>query len=312
MGGWPDPLVFVGGTPRSGTTLLRNMLDAHSDLAVPDESFFVHSVRRRISQWGYADDVDLAWHVIRTNRFFRHWGVDAATIERVLDRDRPADYADLLRAMFAAYAEHQGKPHAGDKTTDNALYFDWLGDAFPQSRFVHIVRDPREIAMSLALQSWNFRGVAGAAHRWVEHVGAARRAAVSLGPRYLEVRYERLVAEPERELRRICDLAGLAFEPGMLDYRDGALPDPHHARSREALQTDTRRWQDEMSRDDVATVEAIVGPLLDVSGYEPVTTRPTLAARAAVARYRWSEGRDWWIGNVAPALGPALRRLARR
>src|SRR5206468_6235152 len=148
----PDPLVFVGGSPRSGTTLLRNMLAAHTALAVPDESPFVLRVRDELSPRRRPDDVELAWQLIRDDVRFREWRLDPRLVEDELGRRAPRSYAELVRTLFAAYAASRGKPSSGDKTTGNAQAFELLAQLFPGARLLHLLRDPREVCMSLALQ----------------------------------------------------------------------------------------------------------------------------------------------------------------
>src|SRR3954462_3404513 len=135
------------------------MLTAHPALAVPDESPFVHTIRRRLEREVRNGDMAQAWRLIRATDRFKLWNLDPELVEAVL-AERPArSYPDLVRALFAAYARSRGKVHSADKTTGNALAFEWLAEHFPGSRFVHVVRDPREVCMSLAVQWWNRDGL---------------------------------------------------------------------------------------------------------------------------------------------------------
>lgn len=307
----PDPVLFVGGAPRSGTTLLRNMLAAHPLIAVPDESYFIHDLRRDLAGQGRLDDVGLAWELIREHRFFKGWGLGADAVERVLATHPPTSYADLLRAMFAAYAASQGKPLSADKTPANSQAFVWLAALFPTSRMLHLVRDPREVCMSLALKPWNPWGMSGAADEWAKHVGPALAEVDALGDRALEVRYEQLVSEPEAELERICDFAGVPFDRVMLGYagRADVLPGLHHARAREAPVRGARRWEGELSDNDLAVIEAFSGDLMDRIGYARATHVAALRGVALVGRHRAIEIVDWWVRRQAPALGRGLRRV---
>lgn len=305
--------MFVGGSERSGTTLLRNMLTANPTLALPNESPFIYRTYRSLVQRGESDDLDAAWRAIRETDRFRQWELPVREVERLLQRHPPRTYSDLVRTLFAAYARWRGKERSGDKTTGNALWFTWLAERFPTSRFVHVVRDPREVCMSRAVQIFNTGGLPGAARHWRRHVAAARAAATVLGDRLLEVRYENLVAEPRTQLERICAFLGIPFDVAMLDY--GASPEviPQHrfdVHPREPLREDLRPWRTELSRDDVSVIEFVASRLMDELGYRREVRRLTPGAAAMLAR-EWLERRqERWLARRAPALGKRLQRLS--
>jgi GT2 family glycosyltransferase len=309
-----DPIVFVGGSERSGTTLLRNMLTAHPTLALPNESPFVYRTYRRLARQGQAHDLELAWRVIRETDRFRQWELPASEVQQLLDRRPPASYGDLVRTLFTAYAGWRGKQHAGDKTTGNALWFTWLAERFPGSRFVHIVRDPREVCMSRVVQTFNSGGLPGAARHWRDHVAAARAAAAVLGGRMLELRYEELVSDPGVQLERLCGFIGIPFDPAMLDY--GLSPDviPQHGidvHAREPLQDRLRPWRSELSKDDVSLIEFVASDLMDEVGYPREVRRLTPGAARMLARERAQRAQQRWLRKRAPRLGQRLRRLRR-
>lgn len=280
-----DPVLFVGGVERSGTTLLRNMLAAHPLLSLPDESYFIRNVHRELERRGEGGNLTLAWRLIQAERFFRQWELDPALVERAIARWPPQTYADLIRALFAAHAERDEKPLSADKTPSHAYCFEWYAERFPESRFVHVLRDPREVCMALSVQPWYRRGVAGAAEKWTVTMRRAWTAGVALGERYLEVRYEQLVAAPEAELRRVCRFSELPFAPEMLGYPEltPVHPARHFAMSRQPPQVGARRWREALDHDDLALIEMIAGEEMARAGYEPVTTR---APRRVRVRYR--------------------------
>lgn len=311
-----DPVLFIGGVPRSGTTLLRNMVAAHPLLAVPDESYFIRNVHKELVRRGRPDDLELAWRLIREERFFKQWGIGSDPVEAVLAAHPPASYPDLIRALFAAHAAARGRPLSADKTPSSAYCFDWYAPRFPGSRFAHIVRDPREVCMSLAVQPWQRGGIAQAAQDWVTIVRRARRNASALGDRYVEIRYEELVAEPAAVLRRLCTFAQIPFMDEMLTYpsSDVLLPDRHHVRSRDEPRSALRSWSDELSRDDVDLIELFAGDLMDQLGYRRAgRTPPSVTARIGHRRFLLArdtrEAREDWIRTKAPAVGVRLRAI---
>jgi hypothetical protein len=217
-----------------------------------------------------------------------------------------------VRMLFAVHAASRGKPSSGDKTTGNARAFGLLADLFPRARFLHMLRDPREVCMSLALQPWQRDGLAGAAMTWRDHVGRARAAARRLGTRVLEVRYERLVARPEAELERVCAFLGLPFEPAMLAYPSSPerLRSSAGTRADERLRPGVRRWREELSRDDVSLIELVAGPLMDDVGYSRLLDRPTSRARIALARVELARVGARLASRAAPAPESRVRSCA--
>lgn len=284
----PEPRLLVGGTPRSGTTLTRNLLDSHPRLSLPDESYFMVQVWRTLGLRRAASDMPEAWRMISGHRSFHNWGLDLAVLADVVDRHAVRSYPELLKALFAAFAEMRGTTWSGDKTTTNARSFDLLSAWFPSATMVHVLRDPREVAMSLVLQHWHRGGLASAADQWRGHVSAARDFARRQPGRFHELRYEDLVADPAAAMRRLCEAASLRFEPEMLDHTrsDNLLRDRHHDRARQPVQPSPRRWQDELSPDDLAVIELVAGRLMDEVGYRRVTGRRRLVAAAELISYK--------------------------
>lgn len=313
----PDPVLMVSGCPRSGTTLLRNALAAHMQVAIPpEEGYFVTRVYGELLRSGRTDDVETAWRLIREDRHFRSWGLDTASVQVSLERTPPKSYPDLIRLLFAAEAASQGKPLAADKCTSYSMHWSWMAAQFPDSRLVHVLRDPREVCMSLPLQFFHRGGVASAAWWWVFHVRQAPKAAASLGDRWLEIRYEDLVADPGAQLQAVCRHGGIPYDEEMLAYASGSgLPaGSHHFASRTPPQRGIRTWRDELSQDDLVTIERIAGPLMHRFGYEPVTKGVTLGAAAMTARWAVEEARDQWLrsGAPRPSTISSLRNLGWR
>ncbi len=288
------------------------MLSAHPGLAIPDESPFVYQTYRLLANRGQLDDLDLAWRLIHESDRFRQWGLPSAEVQRLLSDHPPTCYADLVRALFAAYARWRGKQQSGDKTTGNALRFTWLAVHFPASRFVHLLRDPREVCMSRVVQIFNNGGLPGAARHWRAHVAAARAASAVLGDRMLEVRYEALVSEPREQLERLCAFIGIPFNDSMLSYSESAEAIPRHdpgVHARQPLQDGLRRWRQELSVDDVSVIEFIASGLMDEVGYPRELGRLTPRAAAAIAREAARQGHREWLHRGAPVVGGMLRRV---
>ena len=290
------------------------MLDGHSQLAIPDESYFLPQIADR-----HRDPIDPDAFANDLARLatLREWEVDARDVRARL---RPGmSVGDAVAQVYLLYAEARGKPRWGDKTPMYMQHLPMLERLFPDARYVHLIRDGRDAALSflampegVVTRTWAHpKSAAGFACQWRTEVEAARGLGRHVGPRYFEVRYERLAAEPEATLREICAHVELEFEPAMLDYagRVDVTAKPHQQRLREPPKTGVRDWRTEMGRDDVRGFEEIAGDLLGELGYER-SASPTIGGRAQLVAYR---GRMWVWNRAAWATrrSPLWRRRHR-
>jgi sulfotransferase family protein len=306
----PPPLVILG-VSRSGTTLLRVMLDRNSQLAVPDESFFVPLLADRhvlrVDADDFLDDV-------RRLKTVQEWAVPLERLRSRLTDRMPI--ARAIAAIYEVYAEEQGKPRWGDKTPMYMRHLRLLRRLFPGAQYVHLIRDGRDAAVSflsmpegVAFETWAHpRKPADFAALWRTEVAAARRLGRRLGPdRYLEVRYEELVSEPEAVLGRICSFARLPHEPGMTDYSGSVSEDkPHQQSLRRPLTAGLRDWHAQMSPRDVGAFEGVAGDLLRELGYETSSGADT-RGRLRRASYRAQMG-AWRSATFAYRRSPLWRR----
>jgi hypothetical protein len=289
--------VFVVGVPRSGTTLLRQMLRGIPSLAIPRESHFVPAALD-------APTPAAALDIVLSSPKLATWDVDPDAVrQRAATAATPAE---VVRAAFEAYALEQGRPRWGDKTPGYVLHIDRLANAFPDAVFVHLVRDGREVADSLREQQWGPPDLLLAAYAWRKGVRAGREAGERLGPsRYLEVSYEQLAAAPEDALTRVCRFLDeeVALED-MFDYAGRATTEhpvlPHlHRHLAEPPTPGLRSWRANCSLTEQLDIEALMGPTLARFGYEPSAPsqkplrRATAEAKlyARRARARWARSR---------------------
>jgi len=282
------PAPFIVGVARSGTTLLRLMLDAHPELAIPPETHFIPKVIKACEEPG--DPHQRVFELLTTHRRWPDYRLEAGELRERLDRIERLTAGDALRAFYALYAEKQGKSRWGDKSPSYVRRMRRVASALPEAHFVHLVRDGRDVALSQIEVDFGPDQVADAARDWAEGIGKARRQARRL-LHYLELRYEDLVAEPEPLLRRVCEFIQLSWDPAMLDYHRGAgermaevtrdfergggpaipaaVRAERHTRVAEPPQRQRAgRWRTDMSAPDRETFEAIAGEELSELGYE--------------------------------------------
>jgi Sulfotransferase family len=301
-----SPVVLLG-VSRSGTTLLKEMLDHHSELAIPTESYFISQLWDRHGP--SPDPEQFASDIGRLPRV-REWGVTPADVRERL----PAEptFADAIQAVYRAYAERRGKRRFGDKTPSYMQRLDVLERAFPGARYVHLIRDGRDAALSFVgmrrRPRFNWarpRGVGAFAAQWRREVEAARRfGREQAAGRYRELRYEDLVADPQASLRAVCEFLALDFEPAMLDYH--RADDPKllldHPRLAEPPTPGVRKWRDQMAPRDTERFEGIAGRLLSELGYERAYPEPSIAVRAGATVQRGMLGARIALWDAALVL----------
>jgi hypothetical protein len=268
---------FVLGAARSGTTLLRLMLNRHSRLAIPFESCFLQDVFRAIPRDRPLDAQEAARtaELVINNHNWRAWHLDAAWVREELIRLAPAPLSVLVDALFKRETAPSGKPRWGDKTPHYYTCWREMLGLFPGSKLVHIIRDGRDVWNSLKTLGWH--GPTGN-HRicyWLDRVERANIAGRELGPqRNLIIRYEDLVLETRATLAVICDFLQETFEPQMLRYFEDAAEhlcdidgDVHGKTRRPPSPADVARWRHEMSLADQLEFEKLAGSTLCALSY---------------------------------------------
>jgi hypothetical protein len=302
------PPIIVLGVSRSGTTLLRTMLDRHPDIAIPSESYFIPQLHDR-----HGDRPDRARIIADLGRLqrVREWGITPDDLESRLGPE--PTFAQVIDAVYSTWAERQGARCYGDKTPLYMQHLPLLDHVFPDARYVHIVRDPRPAALSFVGMSrrarfnWSRpRRVEDFACQWRMEVASARELGRRVGAhRYLELRYEDLVAAPEHHLRSICTFLDLAWDPVMLDHTTPvtAGTERDHQLLGSAPVANVRDWRAQMGGRQVARVEAIAGTTMRAYGYD-LTSAPRTGAlvRLRAASERALHRSRLWSWQHAVAL----------
>lgn len=265
---------FIVGADRSGTTLLRLMLNEHKRVTIPPESWFLSPLMDAMPSEQKLDQKHLerCCEIIVTHGRWRHWGIhDAALYAAILGLRTPL-LRDVVSRAYQLWATRAGKQRWGDKTPGYALEIARLRRLLPGAKFIHIVRDARDVCLSLRQRKMEGGCTYSAAAFWVRRVRGALRAGRRLPPgQYLQVSYERLVLDTERVLREVCEFLGENWDHHMLEFYQNAgkniteaeqAAGIHAKLSRPPEPTDVARWKQELTLFQVATVEAIAGRIM--------------------------------------------------
>ncbi len=187
--------IFIVGCPRSGTTLLRRMIDSHPNISCgPETKFLSDFDRMERNNWE------------RLVRF---------GIERHQWRHRVADFFEWIHLD---YMRAQGKSRWADKSPSYALILDYIDALFPTCQVVHIIRDGRDVVASHR-DRWGVRSATGAVRSWPLHINKARAwGAIHPGHRYYELRYEALVADPVTTMQALVSWLGEPWDDRVLAF----------------------------------------------------------------------------------------------
>jgi Sulfotransferase family len=303
---------FIVGAGRSGTTLLRLILTGHSRLHILPETWFIRSLVQRFPLHGVLTpaEVDEAVKIIVehyrwpdmeiSSEDFRQWA--GSLIDPTL--------SDVVGLVYRHHLARSGKPRFGDKTPNYFAIIPQLSELFPGARFIHLIRDGRDVAISSIDAGWA---------RYYEHdtfpwslAMASRRSyrGTTYEAQILDVRYEDLMRSPEETVRRICSFLGEAFEPAMLEYqqRSDLVPARErriHPKLEEPISPDAVGvWRRKLRFVECFTIEACLHRDLEGLGYSlrfsSRMVRPFLAATG------------WTLFAMAPILRRGIPYLQRR
>ena len=270
--------VFVLGSPRSGTTLLYHMLLSSGGFAVyRSESKIFDLIAPRCGSLRVAKNkekmLDLWFHT----RMFGVTEVDQGTFraEVMLDCNTAGDF---LRIFMEDIAHAQKVDRWAECTPEHLLYVPWIKRELPDAQFIHIIRDGRDVALSLQKQGWvqplpwdrdRSLIVAGIFWEWI--VGKGREFGRALGADYTEIHYEDLIANPRSTLMRLGQ-----FINHDLDYDRiqqvaiGSVNEPNTSFTSEVQRGGFQpvgRWRNSFSSSDLAAFEGAIGPFLKELGY---------------------------------------------
>jgi len=230
--------LFVIGSPRSGTSLLRLILTSHSEIIVPPECGFIVWLYEKYCAWSSSDALDADSRAQYLDdlflcKKFDTWGTERAALDELLAEHYPADYAGLCATIYMAYARKHSRTVTiwGDKNNFHINHLPTLRSIYPDARFVHIVRDGRDVACSY--REVMLRGssspyspnlntdIDAIATEWSTNVLKVNDYLSSLdASRQMLIRYEDLVENTKTSVMEICRWLGLPFEEKMLEFHE--------------------------------------------------------------------------------------------
>lgn len=291
--------VFIVGAPRSGTTLLQYILRSHPALSMPtgESHFFIPLMRsegsygdlsrpenvRRVLEAMYRQSAEF----LETDLHGMKFDIDALTDEMV--REGRRSMRDLVSGLFEKNAAGEGKLRWGDKTPYYVLHVQALLNWWPDAQFIHIVRDGRDVALSLFARKCDF-GVFNtyfAARYWEQYVETGHAQGASMpADRYLEIRYEDLLTDQRATLGKVCEFLRLDFDESLMEYKKSDVAGKTPLLQKPVQKNNADKWRTAMSRAQVRSFEGAAATTLRRFGY-PITTSGLRLPLPIRAIFRW-------------------------
>jgi len=296
-----NPYLFIVGCARSGTTLLQRIVDAHPLIAIIHELHWVTSYFKQQKVRRPEDRVtpELVAGLLENHRFAR-LRIAREDVKGLVGSGESIPYVKFLTCIFELYRLANGKPLVGNKTPAYVRHLSALHTLWPQAKFIHLIRDGRDVCLSAMSWSradvtvgrfvtWGADPVSTTALWWKRKVVLGQEGGRSVGSGlYREIRYESLVAQPTDECEALCEFLDLPYDDAMLRFaegRSGVDPvDPDHPWM--PLTSGIRDWRSQMPEADIERFEAVAGDLLEELGYERAFPSPSAETLEHVSNIR--------------------------
>ena len=290
----PTAPFFIVGSERSGTTLLMAILGHHSRLAVPEVAWYYPRFRAFVHTYGDLAD-EARFRTLVSEMIFGlktpFFGLDvnpATIVDELLARTDAKTFAGAYGAILDLYARAVGKPRWGEKTPHNLFYVEEILADFPDAKFIHLLRDGRDVAVEQLRSAFGPRNVYAAALVWrrTQDVAARWRAELPRD-RWIDVRYEELAARPEAVVRDVTRFLGEDHEPATLDFHRGAVAQRRaktrdHAPLGRPVSTDyVGLFRRHLGAHDQGVFHHVAGEQLRRAGYETEVAPVAVSAEEA-------------------------------
>ncbi len=271
--------VFLVGAERSGTTLLRLMLDSHPQITWQSEFEFAVDCIAENGDWPPLEEY---YHWLNKDRIF---------LDTQFEVDKSLAYPDLIKSFLAQKAAQSGSDIIGATCH---RHFDRLLSIWPNARFIHILRDPRDVANSNIGMGWAGNVWYGI-DRWITAERTWEQLTEKVDPRRrFEFHYEDLIVDPQQTLSDICRFLGPAYHPDMLSYNQTST---YSAPDKDL----TYQWQKKLSDQQVKLIEHKAANLLEQRGYQP--------SGLAMTAPGWLLRRKLWLHDIIATKSFRIKRF---
>lgn len=238
--------IFIVGSPRSGTTLMRYIIDSHPNIFCPPcETFLFNTLNTTFNGFIWKDHyAQLPFEREALIKWLRKYILD----------------------LFGNLALKAGKTRWAEKTPSHVLFMEFINEVFPRAQFIHMIRNGYDVVKSLKNVHWGTKNIVYNARQWTNCVRAGRKSGEKLLPdRYIEIRFEDIVNETEQTIGRVCRFLGEEYDERMLNYH---LPENNSWRLKlkPLRKEDIGKYKD-LNMHERYIFKWIAGPLMYELGY---------------------------------------------
>ena len=260
------PPIFIIGCPRSGTTLMRVILDSHPNICCGPETHLIKNMKN------FREKIDEKWEMLKP------YGIE----EQVLDQK----IREILTLFTNNYIIVKNKKRWAEKTPDNIFYAVYIDKFFPDCQFINVIRDGRDVISSFK-QRWGSKTVLSGIRNWNRSIGLTYEYRTKFKKdRYIETRYEDLVNCPEHETKKIMEFLGEEWTPELLEHhksnhdfwfnlnkesKDDPKIEKHplrHSPSKPVFSSSVGKWKKNLNVVEKTLVNVYLGKNLKKLGYK--------------------------------------------
>ena len=323
---------FIVGASRSGTTMLRLLLNAHRNIGVPKElAYFERCARNaNLEKWKEPGMSQQAFRAFvkgfLNKKKLALEGIDLEALEEKIVASGSPDLIRPFRMTMDAWKEKEGKVTWGEKTPKNLFYVDLIEQMMPDARFIYIIRDPRAVVYSMNRFARFQDDSVLNAFNWLQAATQGYELLAGAVPeeKRLVIRYEELVADVEAVTRSICEFLDEPFDDEMLEFYQKSRSNIHpHSQELGGVKTLTRpistvsvdKWRNGLSSSEIASVEAVCHDAMINLGYtlagERLTPMDRMNVWLKLGYCRWQQRRNRHLRAYQIAFKPFARTRER-
>ena len=311
--------IIIAGAQRSGTTMLRIILNSHSQVAIPEEASFLMPLleRNQLNKKLSGVRLDNFIKYLALNPQYKLWNYNNEELLNELRSRTQISVEELVSSLYESYAKSESKTIWGDKTPSFFRKLDLWLELFPNARVVHIVRDGRDVFLSWRAMDSTRRNGAVMAIEWKHKVDQIQESLRRYAPNSsIEVQYEELISEPRATLQKICDFCGIAFEEQMLEFykkSDRYIGNHHSSLIFQPITSSNKaKWVAGLNKKEKATFNLLAGKKLIELGYEraPVGTSLLDIIRVGMALIWGVPVRLWEVFRIKLVHRSAMKQGA--
>jgi hypothetical protein len=275
-----NPPIFILGVQRSGTTLLRLILNSHSYIAIPEEAEFLRPIITKKYIYNEIPEKDLKriCNYLRSSPHYALWNYDSSKFLNWLEKQSSISLKEFINNLFMSYAESEGKIRWGDKTPSLFRKLKLLHILFPEAKFIHMLRDGRDVFDSWRKMDFSKNNVAVVALEWQYKLYKIENFLKILhDDNKYTIRYEDLLISPKETLMKICNFIEMEFESQMLNFymQSKYYVGNHHSRLifQPINPGNLFKWKKNLTETELKVFNYLAGRYLRKYGYQVESKR---------------------------------------